>query len=142
MATITEAVPVQTEPEYVYFSHDGRWGHKREVLRGSRRKATFSEIPMIDLAGLYSEKLENRRQVANKIANACENVGFFYVKNHGISQELIDATVESNKKFFEKPLEIKMKEHVYKSRNLRGYEPVHGARVDPGTSAGGELARN
>lgn len=141
MATITESAPAQTEPEYVEFSYDGKWGHKREVLKGSRRKETFTEIPVIDVADLYSDNLEDRRGVAKEIVRACEKVGFFYIKNHGISQDLIDATVDSNKKFFQKPLEEKMKEHVYKSRNLRGYEPVHGARVDANTAAGGESCK-
>ncbi|KAF2092452.1 Clavaminate synthase-like protein [Rhizodiscina lignyota] len=136
MATVTQTVQTQAEPEYVYFHYDGVWGHKREVLKGSCRKQTFTEIPVVDIARLYSQDVEERIGVAKEIIHACENVGFFYIQNHGIPQDLIHGTLESNKKYFNKPLDEKMQQYIYKSRNLRGYEPVHGARVDATKATG------
>ncbi|KAE8443405.1 hypothetical protein EG329_001886 [Mollisiaceae sp. DMI_Dod_QoI] len=134
MATLTET---QTEqPEYVYFHYDGDWGHKREVLKGDKKKKTFTEIPVIDVSGIWSDDFKVRLKVANEVAEACESCGFFYVKNHGIDQKLIEETIESNKRYFAKPLEVKMREHIYKSRTLRGYEPVHGAKLDMNTKLG------
>ncbi|OAA59660.1 Oxoglutarate/iron-dependent oxygenase [Niveomyces insectorum RCEF 264] len=127
------AISPEPEAEYVEFSHDGYWGHKREVLRGARAKPTFEELPIIDISGSFSDDFDVRLKVAKDIANACEKVGFFYIVNHGISQELLDGTMGAARKYFEKPLDEKMKEHIYKSKDLRGYEPVHGANVDPRT---------
>lgn len=138
MSTITETATTQIETEYVYFHYDGEWGHKREVLKGDRAKKTFTSLPIVDLGDLSSENLENRRRVAKEMVDACENTGFFYIKNHGIDQSLIDRTLESNRKYFEKPVDVKMREHIYKSRNLRGYEPMHGAILDATKPAGGK----
>ena len=124
------------EPEYVEFSHDGSWGHKREVLRGVRAKPTFEELPIIDMSGSFSDSFDTRLQVAQNIARACEQVGFFYIVNHGIPQELMNDTMAAARAYFEKPLDDKMKDHIYKSKDLRGYEPVHGANVDPRTKGG------
>ena len=130
------AIDPDPEPEYVVFSHDGSWGHKREVLRGDRAKSTFEEIPIIDMTGSFSDDVNVRRKVAKEIATACEQVGFFYIKNHGIPQELMDETMGAARKHFDKPFEAKMREHIYKSKDMRGYEPVHGANVDPNTKGG------
>lgn len=125
------------EPEYVEFSHDGSWGHKREVLKGERAKPTFEEIPLVDMAGAFSDDFESRLRVAKDIAHACENVGFFYIKNHGVPHELMDETMESAKAHFKKPLDVKMREFIYNSKDMRGYEPVHSAQVDPNKAKGG-----
>jgi len=125
--------PEPEEPDYVVFSHDGSWGHKREVLKGDRAKKTFHEIPIVDMAGSFSDDFETRLKVANSIRDACQQVGFFYIKDHGIPQELMDETMDAARQHFEKPLDVKMGEHIFKSKDMRGYEPVHGANVDPNT---------
>ncbi|KAL4876886.1 hypothetical protein BJY04DRAFT_231182 [Aspergillus karnatakaensis] len=129
-------IAVSPEPEYVEFSHDGSWGHKREVLKGDRAKPTFEQIPVIDMSGSFSSDLETRLQVAKEIAHACEHVGFFYVKNHGIPEELMQETIGVAQRFFEKCTDEKMRYHIYNSKDLRGYEPVHGAQVDPNKPLG------
>ncbi|CAB62320.1 putative protein [Arabidopsis thaliana] len=48
--------------------------------------------------------------------------GFFYVTNHGISEELKDEAFEQSKKFFALPLDEKMK--VLKNEKHQGYSPV------------------
>lgn len=40
------------------------------------------EIPIIDVGGIYSDKLEYRQAVADKIREAAHRIGFFYVINH------------------------------------------------------------
>lgn len=40
------------------------------------------EIPIIDVAGIFSDQLEDRQAVAEKIREACHRIGFFYVINH------------------------------------------------------------
>lgn len=53
---------------------------------------------------------------------ACLDCGFFYVTNHGISEELKDEAFEQSKKFFALPLDEKMK--VLKNEKHQGYSPV------------------
>ena len=44
--------------------------------------------------------------------------------------------MEAAWKHFDKPFETKMRQHIYKSKDIRGYEPMHGANVDPNTEGG------
>lgn len=129
---------ISTEPEYVTFSESGQWGHKREILRGDKAKPTFTEIPIVDMTDAFSDEFELRLKVAKNIASACEKVGFFYIKNHGVPQQLMDDTMDAARKFFKKPVDVKMQEHIYNSKDLRGYEPVHGANIDPSKPLGGK----
>ena len=40
------------------------------------------EIPVIDISGIYSENLEDRKAVAEKIREAAHRIGFFYIIGH------------------------------------------------------------
>ena len=64
------------------------------MLNTPPRDCTVEEIPVIDLSPLYSEKLEDRKQLAKDINGAATNTGFFYIKNHGIP----DAAIANAKK--------------------------------------------
>lgn len=40
------------------------------------------EIPIIDVSGMYSDLLEDRRAVAEKVREAAHRIGFFYIIGH------------------------------------------------------------
>ena len=61
----------------------------RDVLDLPPRPCTAEEIPIINLQSLYSAKLEDRRALAQEIRNASISSGFFYIKNHGIDEQII-----------------------------------------------------
>lgn len=61
----------------------------RDVLNTPPRNCTPEEIPIIDLAPLYSTKLEDRKKLAQEVRNSAVNTGFFYIKNHGIEDKTI-----------------------------------------------------
>lgn len=48
----------------------------------SNESVESEEIPIIDVAGIYSDNIEDRRAVAEKVREACHRIGFFYVINH------------------------------------------------------------
>ncbi len=76
-----------------------------------------SYVPVIDIAGLRSEDPEILQKVAADIREAAETVGFFYVKNHGISQEIMDKTYALAQRFFSQDLAQKDKvgvNHVHR----------------------------
>lgn len=62
----------------------------RDVLNTPPRDCTVEEIPLIDLAPLYSSRLEDRKGLALEIRTAASNTGFFYIKNHGIDEKTIE----------------------------------------------------
>ncbi|KAF3550247.1 hypothetical protein DY000_02010378 [Brassica cretica] len=61
-------------------------------------------------------------QSAVSLKQACMDCGFFYVINHGISEELKEEVFEQSKKFFDLPLEDKMK--ALRDETHRGYSPA------------------
>ena len=94
------------------------------------RQVAFSEIPVVDVAPLIDGT--DPRSVAQKIGAACEQVGFFYVKHHGIPPEVVKRTYQAAKAFFDLPFEAKQLLHVAKSGpTLRGYNPMYAENVDP-----------
>ncbi|KAK9366195.1 hypothetical protein V1509DRAFT_630823 [Lipomyces kononenkoae] len=66
------------------------------------------EIPVIDVSGIYSEDIEMRKMVAEKVREACHRIGFFYAINHGIDPQLSSGAFEQAKRFFALPIEKKM----------------------------------
>jgi hypothetical protein len=61
----------------------------RDVFNTPPRDCTAEEIPVIDLAPLYSPNIEDRKVLAKEIRAAGLNTGFFYIKNHGIDESII-----------------------------------------------------
>ncbi|CAH0168171.1 isopenicillin N synthase family dioxygenase [Pseudomonas brassicacearum] len=94
------------------------------------KQTTFEEIPFIDIAPLLDGS--DPRKVARQIGETCEKVGFFYIKNHGVSRALIDAMYAQTKGFFAMPFDKKNKLNVVNSGpTLRGYIPMYAENVDP-----------
>lgn len=82
------------------------------------------EIPVIDLAPSFSTSLGDRQAVATKIRKACTTSGFFYIANHGVSQDAERNVLEQAQRFFgELSMEQKEKLHVKKSKLGLGWEP-------------------
>ena len=90
----------------------------------------FKEVPIIDIATVVDGT--DFGTVAKQLGHACENVGFLYLKNHGISKPLIESMYGMAKQFFAMPQSAKDRVHISKSGpTLRGYIPEYGENVDP-----------
>jgi len=101
----------------------------------SKPTRTFDHIPVIDISGLYSDKLAERQSVADQIADAATNVGFLYIKGHRIPQPLIDALLAQTRAFFARSETEKMRFYIGNSVNHSGYVPegeeqFYGAKTD------------
>lgn len=81
-----------------------------------------SDIPIIDFGPFLNGSAAERAAVAAKIGKACEEVGFFYLANHGIPQELIDATFGVSKEFYAQPFAGRM-QSAATLEHWRGYVP-------------------
>ncbi|KAN0036458.1 hypothetical protein ACTFIV_001753 [Dictyostelium citrinum] len=68
----------------------------------------IEKLPIIDVSLLRKDE-DGKKQISKEINKACKEHGFFYIKNHGVQQELIDQLQSVMKKFFSLPLETKMK---------------------------------
>ena len=78
-------------------------------------------IPIVDLSNFTSCNNETKQQFVHELGKAFEEVGFVSIKNHGVSQELIDAYYEAVKKFFALPAETKKKYEIAGLAGQRGY---------------------
>ncbi|XP_023638910.1 gibberellin 20 oxidase 1-like [Capsella rubella] len=89
------------------------------------------EVSIINVSSLSCIDLDNSDlyQSAVLLKKACLDCGFFYVVNHGISEELKEEAFEQSKRFFTLPLEEKMK--VLRNEKYRGYAPFHDSLLDP-----------
>lgn len=97
------------------------------------RQIPFDSVPVIDLEALLTDPGHGPTAVA--IGEACRTVGFFYVRNHGVPQPLIDATFAEARRFFAEPLEAKMAIHIARSPHHRGYFPMFEENTDPNLTA-------
>ncbi|KAG9696786.1 putative gibberellin 3-beta hydroxylase, partial [Aureobasidium melanogenum] len=68
----------------------------------------LGNIPVIDAARIWSDKIEDRKAVAEEIRIASHEIGFFYLINHGIDQKYADEAMQQAKRFFALPEQKKM----------------------------------
>jgi isopenicillin N synthase-like dioxygenase len=85
--------------------------------------APFTEIPLIDLAPVQSGSDHARHRLAEEIRDACERVGFLYVMNHGVPEQLVEDMFSASESFFALPDKEKMKLRLGKHTSFRGYLP-------------------
>ena len=93
--------------------------------------AAFTEIPIVDIAGLFSADAAARRACGHAIGAACRDVGFFYAVGHGVDEALRGEVFAAARRFFDLPTQEKMAVAMAKSRNFRGYLPLDGEVTDP-----------
>jgi isopenicillin N synthase-like dioxygenase len=90
----------------------------------SGKGKAFDRIPVVDIAPLFGEDPASKAKVAGEMANAASDVGFLYVKGHGMPDVLIERIRSQAAAFFALPLDIKQKYYIGLSRAHRGYVPV------------------
>jgi isopenicillin N synthase-like dioxygenase len=96
---------------------------------------SFQSLPIIDIAGLFSDDLADRQAVADELGRAAREVGFFYVRGTGIAPERIAALRAAAKSLFAQGHDWKMAYHIGLGRGHKGYVPegsefYGGARPD------------
>lgn len=83
----------------------------------------FDRIPVIDLAPLFAGGEAGLRQVAAEIHQAYAQVGFGYIINHGVPQDLIDGVFRASADFHALPREEKLKLEI--NQFHRGFIPIN-----------------
>lgn len=78
-------------------------------------------IPAVDLADFLSTDPARKAHFVDQIGNAYEEVGFVGVKNHGLTDGLIEALYENVQQFFSLPLERKKEYEIPGMAGQRGY---------------------
>jgi isopenicillin N synthase-like dioxygenase len=105
-----------------------------QAAQAAEADPSFQHIPIVDLKHLLSSEPDVRRKLADQIRDACLNVGFLYVKNHGIHEELTQDALQASKQFFSLPLETKMELDNRTTPNFKGYSALLSGNNDPENS--------
>ncbi len=114
---------MQALPLQHHFTHDSSStgnGLPENGALGAKR-LPGSVLPVIDIGALRGRQLADKRKVAETLAQAAHEIGFFYITNHGISQSLIANVYHEAERFFSLPLAEKLRYDIARSNNHRGY---------------------
>src|SRR5215213_4277477 len=95
------------------------------------RRIDDTEIPILDLAPYLSGQPGARERLGKQLCHALENIGFYFIKGHGVPQSLIDAAFAETKRFHAQPLDHKMR--LRRNRDNVGYLPMSRG-TDPDTA--------
>lgn len=92
------------------------------IPRVTETNHALAEIPVIDIGPyLRNPDSDNARAASEKLSFAQENIGFFFIINHGIDAGLLGRVKNQLEKFFSLPIDEKMKIKV--DKKLCGYVP-------------------
>jgi isopenicillin N synthase-like dioxygenase len=86
-------------------------------------------IPVLDLAQLRAGAPGALEKLGEELRHAFTEVGFYFVRNHGIPQALLDQTFAEAARFHAQPLDAKMALKI-NEHNI-GYMPMRGATTRP-----------
>ncbi len=77
--------------------------------------ATLKEIPIIDIGPYLAGRSGAIDDVAARIQHACENIGFFFIVNHGVDSQIVDSAFSAMAELFNLPeaekATVKMNRH-------------------------------
>jgi isopenicillin N synthase-like dioxygenase len=85
--------------------------------------ATAAKIPVIDYGPYFAGEPGALARLAAEVRYACESIGFFYIYNHGVPQDLIDRTFAASKRFH--AIEMERKLALKLNENNIGYLPIN-----------------
>ena len=97
------------------------------MIYAESKTIDLSQIPVIDMATALDGSPEGERRVATEFLRAATEVGFFYVKNHGVPWHLVEQAREAARGFFALPLEKKSEVGI--NANHRGFLRVGEAKM-------------
>jgi len=83
----------------------------------------LAEIPLIDFAPFLAGTEAGKRAVADEIAWACREIGFFFIKGHGVPEDLRTAVFEQSAAFYHLPMRERAKAQATKEW-YRGWIPA------------------
>ncbi len=69
--------------------------------------AKENAVPVLDF-GLFTKSATDRELLVQQVSTACENSGFMIIRNHGVSERVIDECWQKSIAFFDSPLENRM----------------------------------
>jgi isopenicillin N synthase-like dioxygenase len=85
---------------------------------------SLQTVPAIDLAPSFGGGDAGRQSVAEAIRKACEEIGFFTIVGHGVTDETVDTLIARAREFFALPKDEKLRTPQPAERVSRGYSQL------------------
>lgn len=82
---------------------------------------SINTIPIVDLSQFTQGDDRSKQQFVEQLGKAFEETGFVSVRNHGVSQQLVDDYYAAVQQFFALPTEVKKKYEIPGLAGQRGY---------------------
>jgi isopenicillin N synthase-like dioxygenase len=86
-------------------------------------EAAAAAIPVLDYGPCFAGESGALERLAGQVRAACESVGFFYVRNHGVPEALVERAFAASRRFHALPLEQKLALRL--NENNIGYLPTN-----------------
>lgn len=83
----------------------------------------INQIPVLDCGPFFRGEPGAETLFVDALRSACENVGFFYIKGHGVPQQVIDDCFDGSRAFHALPFDEKLK--LRQDANNIGYMPMN-----------------
>ena len=90
------------------------------------------DIPLIDLSGLVTRDPFALARMTGEVAHACREVGFFYVRGHGVPNAVLDAAMAQAHAFFAQSQAYKDALKISADSDNKGYVGLRTEALDPG----------
>jgi isopenicillin N synthase-like dioxygenase len=90
---------------------------------------TLMHVPVIDIAPYWAGDRVAARRVAQRVGEACRDIGFLVIAGHGIDPALVARVDATARAFFDLPLAEKMRVARPAPDVTRGYIPLEGEAV-------------
>jgi isopenicillin N synthase-like dioxygenase len=101
---------------------------RTEVYLSARRswpRQPSNRIPVLDLGPYLAGEAEAGRSLSLALRQAQQNIGFFFLSNHGLSARLLERTFGALEDFFALPADSKLA--LAADEGFTGYIPVAGS---------------
>lgn len=89
-------------------------------------------LPILDLSSWREGDRASLTRIAAEAGAACRDVGFFYVVNHAVDDDLIAAAFDQSRRFFALPLAERQALAIERIGGNRGYSGMLHEALDPG----------
>ncbi|KAM0133729.1 hypothetical protein ACHAPC_003886 [Botrytis cinerea] len=111
-----EVTQTLQDPKQYDFDHLPKYEHPPET----KEDLPWAELVTLDLSDFNNEG--GKERLAKQLEHAVHHVGFFYVKNFGLSQDQVDRQFTLAKNFFTLPVDEKAKYEVdYANADYNGW---------------------
>jgi isopenicillin N synthase-like dioxygenase len=84
-------------------------------------------IPILDLGPYLAGQKGADHRLAEELRWASENIGFYFIRGHGVDQAMIDATFRETARFHALPMD--QKQALLINKDQIGYLPMGGAKM-------------